>query len=320
MTNNQDVRFIVSTIRNVVKNAYKKDNQYFLKDVQVMLDELLQSTSKVACLLYFNEIDPQLMHKIEEAYELFVWIINKIKPQESLFDIKDIKSLNHTANNLITLVNSLSPAFDAPDLPFSKELMINRTQEIINSFESLGSNRNNQKTTIKKDTRGKKMEHLGKSFLLVVDPSNFDMKKNQVLYKDFGFVICTESQFFRDSMEKLCKKCHEIRQRGMSSKFITRIRKRMKRYTRTPLKSERDYLELVALYFDLAYYTATTQDKNTHLRKFTTILGLTPYYFLYIGSKPHTSFELFKKVQEKTNAGKINDGVGSFINIIQLLN
>jgi len=94
----------------------------------------------------------------------------------------------------------------------------------------------------------------------------------------------------------------------------------MKRYTRIQLNSERYFLELIALYVDLAYYTATKHSKDTHLSKFTTILGSIPQYFLYIGSKYYNNLELLNKVQEKTTMGTNNDGAGSFINIIQLLN
>jgi len=165
-----------------------------------MLDELLLSASKVACLLYYNEIEPKLMHKIEKAYELFVWIINKIIPQEGLFKIKDFKNLTHITDNLTKLVSSLSPAFNAPDVPFSRELMINRTQEIINSFEFPKGNVNSERIPSKKEIMSKNLDYLGKSFLLVVDPSDFDLKTYQVFFKDFSFVISTESQFFRDSM------------------------------------------------------------------------------------------------------------------------
>ena len=116
------------------------------------------------------------------------------------------------------------------------------------------------------------MENLGKSFLLVIDPPNFDMKKNQVFYQDFSFLICSESEFFRDSLEKLCEECHRIRQRGLSPKIVTSIRKRMKNYVQKSFKSERDLLELVAMYFDLAYYTGTSRVKDTNLCKFISII------------------------------------------------
>ena len=55
------------------------------------------------------------------------------------------------------------------------------------------------------------METLGKSFLMVIEPSDFDLNQQKVFYSDFGFVIASESEFFRDSMVKLCQKCHEVR-------------------------------------------------------------------------------------------------------------
>ena len=49
------------------------------------------------------------------------------------------------------------------------------------------------------------MENLGNTFLMVIDPYDFDMKQQKVFYSDFGFVITSQSKFFRDSMIKLCK-------------------------------------------------------------------------------------------------------------------
>ena len=128
---------------------------------------------------------------------------------------------------------------------------------------------------------------------MVVDPEDFDMKKQQVFYSEFGFIICSQSEFFRSKMEELCLNCHKLRQRGMSSKFSTDIRKRMKKYVANTLKTERDRLELVALYFDLTYFTATSHQKDTHLRKFISLWGTTPQYFLYCGSKYVSSIEYF---------------------------
>ncbi|MHA2185279.1 MAG: hypothetical protein ACXAAI_09780 [Promethearchaeota archaeon] len=115
------------------------------------------------------------------------------------------------------------------------------------------------------------MENLGKSFLIVIDPKDFDLNKEKVFSNDFSFVFSSESEFFRDSLYKLCQECYKVRRKGFGPKLITNIRKRMKAILRKNLNDERVLLELVALFFDIAYYTAVTHEKVSHFRKFSAI-------------------------------------------------
>ena len=164
------------------------------------------------------------------------------------------------------------------------------------------------------------MENLGKTFVMVIDPCDFDMKQQKVFHSDFGFVIVTPSEFFRDSMIRLCKECHSVRIRNFGPKIITRARKRMREFVNKSIKTERDFLELVAMLFDIAYYTAVSHDKVAHLRKFIAIEGATPKYFGFVGSKDYNSFDIISKIQEKIESTKDENETGSCFEIYQVKN
>ena len=164
------------------------------------------------------------------------------------------------------------------------------------------------------------MENLGKTFLIVIDPSDFDMKQQKVFHSDFGFVIVTPSEFFRDSMIRLCKECHSVRKRNFGPKIITSARKRMREFVNRSIKIEYEFLELVALLFDIAYYTAVSHDKVAHLRKFIAIEGISPKFFGYIGSKDYKSSVIINKIQNRIENAKGDKKVGSCFEIYQVTN
>jgi hypothetical protein len=164
------------------------------------------------------------------------------------------------------------------------------------------------------------MENLGKSFLMVIDPNDFDLNKQKVFFDDFSFVFTSESEFFRDSLYKLCQECYKIRRKGFGPKLITDIRKTMKAILRKNLKDERVLLELVALFFDIAYYTVVSHDRVSHFRKFSTVDGVTIKFCSYFGSRDYNPIELIKKVQQKTQKNKSNTRNGFLFEIVQILN
>ena len=92
----------------------------------------------------------------------------------------------------------------------------------------------------------------------------------------------------------------------------------MKDYLQKSFKFERELLELVALYFDLAYYTGNSHDKDTHIRKFISFLWVAPFYFLYVGSRDYTSLDLLQKVMDLKNKREEYYGIGSHIEIMQM--
>jgi len=164
------------------------------------------------------------------------------------------------------------------------------------------------------------MEHIGKSFIMVMYPDDFNFYHQRVFYSDFGFVVVSELEFFRDSIYKLCQECYEVRRKRFGPKIITNIRKRMKEIARKSLKDERVVLELVALLFDITYYTAVSHDKNGHLRKITTIDERSIKYFCYFGSKDYNRMSLIEKIQEKLEVVKDKNKNGFYFEILQMGN
>jgi len=227
---------------------------------------------------------------------------------------------NYKTDQLIDIITSLKPEFNSPDIPSSMGLVKVNSKEVFQQFANNSLDGTTRKASNSTEYHPKKMENLGRSYLLVLQPRDFDIKKAQVYYEEFGFVIGTQSQWFRDQMEKLCLECHKIRQRGMGSKIITSMRKRMKAYTRKGIKVEHDLFELIALYFDLAYYTAISHNKDAHLRKFTTILGANPMYFVYVGSENYNVMEFTDMIQERDSKETGPCDKACFLDIRQLVN
>lgn len=164
------------------------------------------------------------------------------------------------------------------------------------------------------------MENLEKTFLMVIEPNDFDLRQQKIFYSDFGFVISSGSEFFRDSMIKLCQECHKIRQRRFGPSILTSIRRAMKKFARTTIKTERELLELVAMFFDIGYYTAVSHDKDGHIRKFSIFDGISLRYYGYFGSRDYNSIELIEKVKEKINTSGDRKDKRSCFEIVQISN
>ena len=94
----------------------------------------------------------------------------------------------------------------------------------------------------------------------------------------------------------------------------------MKEICRRALKDERVFLELVALFFDIAYYTAVSHDKDAHLRKFSVFEGVNLRYFGYFGSRDYNSMKLIEKVREKIQRSEEKNRRGSYFEILQVVN
>jgi len=164
------------------------------------------------------------------------------------------------------------------------------------------------------------MEYLGKTGILVIEPLGFDLKLQKVFYHNFGFVLTSESEYFRNSAAEFCLEYHEIRQGSFGAKVLTRIRKSMKEYLSKPIKAEREVLELLAMFFDIAYFTATSRKKPIRFRKFIIIEGCKPRYYLYLGSMDITSLEVLERIQEMAERSKIGGAPTSCFEFIQLIN
>ena len=106
------------------------------------------------------------------------------------------------------------------------------------------------------------MEYLGNTALLVIEPLDFDLKRQNVFYPDFGFVLTSESEFFRNKAAEFCIECNKIRQKFFGPKILTGVRKSMKKYLLKPVKTEREFLELLTILFDITYFTGTSRKKQ----------------------------------------------------------
>jgi len=164
-------------------------------------------------------------------------------------------------------------------------------------------------------------EKISDLYIAIIEPANFDIRKQEVFFKEFGFVIGSLSSYMRDSLAKLCNQCHQIRKKGFSSEQLSRARKVFKRYSKLSLIKDEEFLvELVAALFDVAYFTANSNKNPGHIRKFTIIEGTQPFYFLYMGSKDHEIFELVRLFKTRFNASKKNPKAGTFIEFRQKSN
>ena len=164
------------------------------------------------------------------------------------------------------------------------------------------------------------MEYLGNTGLLVIEPLEFDLKLQKVFYLNFGFVLTSESEYFRNSAAEFCLEYHKVRQWSFGPKVLTRIRKSMKEYLTKPVKTEREVLELLAMFFDIAYFTTTSRKNQVYFRKFVIIEGCEPKYYLYFGSIDFTTLEVLERIQKMAERSKMGDGPMSCFEFIQLIN
>ena len=155
---------------------------------------------------------------------------------------------------------------------------------------------------------------------MVIEPEDFDLRAQKVFFPEFGFVLSSESEFFRDMGEKVCLKLHKIRQNHFGPKILTSDKKLMKILAMKSIRAEREFLELMSILFDIAYYAAISRGRGAHLRKFITYDGLKIKYFLYFGSMDLTTSEVVEKVTEKITNSKPEDNLKSCFEVIQLIN
>lgn len=164
------------------------------------------------------------------------------------------------------------------------------------------------------------MEFLGKTALLVIEPFDFDLRRQKVFYPNFGFVLTSESEFFRNIAVEFIQKYHTVRQKSFGPKVLTGVKKSMKAYLSRPVKTEREFLGLLAIFFDIVYYTSNTRDLETHLRRFHTFDDTSMKYYLYVGTLDITSLEILDKIQEKSESLNLNAESISSFEIVQVLN
>ncbi len=169
------------------------------------------------------------------------------------------------------------------------------------------------------------MERLGKSFLLVIEPLDFNMKRNSYNYKEFGFIVGTESSWYLGSLFKFCRDYLKVRIDYLKPRMLDslkkEIQKNIEQILRKDIKNDEDFLRLIGVFIDLSYYTAHSHGKTTHLIVFTMNIESQLLYCCYAGSNKYEnpeelSRQFFKKI--KTPRQEKNDG--SCFEIYQFLN
>ena len=89
---------------------------------------------------------------------------------------------------------------------------------------------------------------------------------------------------------------------------------------RKGIKTDIETLKLVSTCFDIAYYTGVSYDLDTHLRSFSTLVGGTFHYFLYVGTMAYNSLEILEEIRKKVEMSKNEVNSGAYFEIISIKN
>jgi len=146
------------------------------------------------------------------------------------------------------------------------------------------------------------MERLGKSFILVLEPLEFNVYEKKMNYDTLGFVFGTQSTWLRDQMYQLVTQYLEFWQHHFTPKAINEIRDNISNFIASEVRREEVMFRFYCALGLLAYYTARTRDKGLAMRKFTTIDGPNPTYtmhYIYIGVNDYSISEIRDKIGEK---------------------
>ncbi len=146
------------------------------------------------------------------------------------------------------------------------------------------------------------MEQLGKSFILVLEPLEFNVDEKKMNFDTLGFVFGTQSTWLRDQMYHLVTQYLEFWQHYFTPKAINEIRDNISNFIASKVRREEVMFRFYCALGLLAYYTARTRDKSLAMRKFTTIEGPNPMYtmhYIYIGVNDYNISEIRDKIGEK---------------------
>jgi len=163
------------------------------------------------------------------------------------------------------------------------------------------------------------MERLGKSFILVLEPLEFNVYDKKMNFNTLGFVFGTQSTWLRDQTYNLVTKYLEFWQRYFTPKAIKEIRDNINNFIASKVKREEVMFRFYCALGLLAYYTARTREKALAMRKFTLIEGLNPMYYIYIGVNDYSVSEIREKIGEKIAHSEAGlEWKGSCFELIQI--
>lgn len=169
------------------------------------------------------------------------------------------------------------------------------------------------------------MERLGKTFLLVIEPLDFNMKENSFNCKEFGFIVGTESSWYLNNLFKFCRDFLKVRsdylKPSMLDSFKEEIKERQEQMLKKDIKNDEDFLRLLGTFVDLSCYTTHSHYKTTYLTVFTMDIESQLLYCCYVGSNKYEnpeelSKQFFKKIKRPSN----DKHDGSCFEIYQFLN
>ena len=109
------------------------------------------------------------------------------------------------------------------------------------------------------------MERLGKTFLLVIEPLDFNMKENTFNCQEFGFMIGTESSWYINTIFKFCREYYQARSEYLKPNMLDSLKEEIKenleQISMKDIKNDEDFLRLMGTYVDLSCYTTHTHHK-----------------------------------------------------------
>ena len=143
------------------------------------------------------------------------------------------------------------------------------------------------------------MELIGKSFILVLEPLEFNVYEKKMNYDTLGFVFGTQSTWLRDQTYHLVTTYLEYWQHHFTPKVIKEIQESVSNFITSKVERDEIIMHFYCALGLLAYYTATTRDKGLAMRKFTTIEGASPTYYIYIGVNDYNVLEIRDKIGQK---------------------
>ena len=169
------------------------------------------------------------------------------------------------------------------------------------------------------------MERLGKTFLLVIEPLDFNMKENSFNCKEFGFIVGTESSWYLNNLFKFCRDFLKVRsdylKPSMLDSFKEEIKERQEQMLKKDIKNDEDFLRLLGTFVDLSCYTTHSHYKTTYLTVFTMDIESQLLYCCYVGSNKYENpEELSKQFFKKIKRPSSDKSDGSCFEIYQFLN
>lgn len=80
------------------------------------------------------------------------------------------------------------------------------------------------------------MERLGKTFLLVIEPLDFNMKESSFNCKEFGFIVGTESLMYLSNIFKFCSDYYQARSAYLKPDLLDSLKEEIKENQGTNFK------------------------------------------------------------------------------------